>query len=97
MKYAIIFKKPFARTRSIVVDSDESDITKIAVPADLDYEEIFVEHIVDFENQQIIPAALNAHGFVEVPDGDFGDETPAEYFENQTGTMELDFTETGDQ
>ena len=89
MKYAIIYKKPFLRTRSIVVDSEETDIKKIAVPADLDWEQVFVEHIVDFENQTVIRAALGPNGFVEVPDGDFGAETPGEYFEEQAGTMEL--------
>lgn len=81
MKYAIIYKKPLLRTRSLVVDSEETDIRKIAVPAELDWTQVFVEHIVDFEGQRIIPAALSAHGFVEAVDGDFGAETPGEYFE----------------
>jgi len=62
-----------------------------AITVDLDPERFLVEHLIDFDEKTVTPVILNQDGtLMEVPDGEFGEATPAEYFENQTGTMELD-------
>ena len=89
MKFALIYRSPFHRTRSKIIDSE----SKEAIATGLDPVSVFVEHLVDFENQVVIPVVLKGDGtLMEVPDGEFGEATPADFFENQTGTMEL----TGD-
>ena len=86
MKFALIYRNPFERTRSKMIDSESRDV----IPTGLDPTRVFVEHLVDFENQVVIPVVLKGDGtLMEVPDGAYGEATPAEYFENQTGTMEL--------
>lgn len=71
------------RSRSVVIDSDSLD-SALATIVPVDAENIFVEHVVDFENEQIIPVAMtSARTLIRVPDGDFGIETPASYFADQ--------------
>jgi len=85
MKFALIYRSPFNRTRSKMIDSESRE----TMATGLDPEQVFVEHLVDFENQQVIPVVLKGDGtLMEVPDGEYGEATPAEYFENQTGTMD---------
>lgn len=86
MKFALIYKKSFNRTRSKIIDSESRE----AITTDLDPLEHWVEHLVDFENQQVIPVALSKDGtLIEVPDGEFGEATPAEYFEKEGLTREI--------
>jgi hypothetical protein len=69
-----------------VIDSESREV----IATGLDPENVFVEHLVDFQNQAVIPVVLKGDGtLMEVPEGEFGEATPAEYFENQTGTMDL--------
>ncbi len=85
MKFALIYRNPFQRTRSKMIDSESRE----TMATGLDPEQVFVEHLVDFENQQVIPVVLKGDGtLMEVPDGEYGEATPAEYFENETGTMD---------
>jgi hypothetical protein len=86
MKFALIYRRPFHRTRSKIIDSESKDV----ITTDLDPTSVFVEHLVDFENQEVIPVVLMGDGkLMRVPDGDFGELTPADFFENQTGLMDL--------
>lgn len=81
MKFGIVYRRPMLRSRSVVIDSDSLDsaLNTIVPVKEVD---IFVEHIVDFENDEIIPVAMtDARKLIRVPDGDFGVETPTEYFE----------------
>ena len=79
MRFALIYRNPFQRTRSKIIDSESRE----AIPTGLNPEQVFVEHLVDFENQVVIPVVLKGDGtLMEVPDGDYGEATPAEYFEN---------------
>ena len=88
MKFAVIYKLPMCRTRSIEVEADSFD-DLLVKKMDLNPNRLFVEHIVDFEGQRIIPAAMTSEGMlIEVPDGDFGERTPAEYF-LQAETLEI--------
>ena len=86
MKYAIIYKHPFARTQSLVVDAESFDAIRTA---EIDPEQVFVEWVVDFESREVIRAAMKVNGeLIRVPEGDYGEQTPAEYFEQQM--IELD-------
>jgi hypothetical protein len=87
MKFGIVYRRPMLRSRSVVIDSEslETAMTSV-VPVDI--EGIFVEHVVDFENEEIIPVAMTEYRtLIRVPDGDFGVETPTEYFESQAVEM----------
>lgn len=89
MKFGIVYRRPMLRSRSVVIDSEslETALTTV-VPVDIDG--IFVEQIVDFENQEIIPVAMTDGGtLIRVPDGDFGVETPTEYFEDPNGATAI--------
>jgi len=89
MKFGIVYRRPMLRSRSVVIDSDSLD-SALATIVPIDAENIFVEHVVDFENEEIIPVVLTeARTLIRVPDADFGVETPAEYFE-EPETMEMD-------
>lgn len=85
MKFALIYRQSFNRTRSMLIDSESRE----AITTNLDSKQHWVEQLVDFENQVIIPVVLRDDGtLMEVPDGEFGEATPAEYFEEQAGTMD---------
>jgi len=81
MRFGLIYKQSFARSESMLIDADslESVFTQTM---DLDPETFWVEHLIDFENQTVTRAALTSERrLIEVPEGDFGEATPAEYFE----------------
>ena len=89
MKYALIYKSHFHRTRSMAIEAESRE----AISVDLDPEQFLVEHLIDFDERTITPVILKGDGgLFEIPDGEFGEATTAEYFENEAGTMEL----TGD-
>lgn len=86
MRYGIIYRTSFNRSRSMSFDTD----TPFAASTNLDPEQFLVEHLIDFDARTITPVALRSDGTLfEIPDGDYGEATTAEYFENQTGTMDL--------
>ena len=77
-RFAVIYKKAFQRTRSIPVDAESRD----AIQMDFDTQSYFVEQIVDFDERKIYNVAMKEDGtLIEVPEGDYGEATPAEYFE----------------
>jgi hypothetical protein len=84
-KYGVIFKKSFMRTRSMMVDADSIESMDVS----LDPREAFVEHVVDFDNREIISVVLKADGrLMRIEDGDFGESTTADYFEDgEVSTM----------
>ena len=86
MKYSIIFKESLQRFRFVDVESDSFDSLTVADQRrTFGMQTPFVYGVVDWEGQRIIPASMNGEGRVfEVPDGDFGELTPAEYFEEQS-------------
>jgi hypothetical protein len=46
---------------------------------------IYVDSLIDFKEQEIRPVAMKADGtIIEVWDGDFGERTPGEWFEEQS-------------
>ena len=85
MKFALIYKKPFVLPDHIIIDSDTKDITKMAEGLDKD---AFPQFVVDFDSETVTRVGLSLNGLVEIPDGEYGEATPPEYFENQTGTMD---------
>ena len=79
MRYALIYKSHFHRTRSMTIDAESRE----AITVDLDPERFLVEHLIDFDERTITPVILNQDGTLfEIPDGEYGEATPAEYFEN---------------
>lgn len=90
MKFGVIYRKTFHRSSSVVVDSDSRE----AIKMDLDPKSVTVEQLIDFEGQRIIPVFLNSEGrLIEVPEGDFGEATPPEYFEDQAAEEEKEVEE----
>lgn len=86
MKYAIIYKHPFHRSQSLIVDSESFDAIRTT---EIDPERVFVEWVVDFENKEIIRAAMKVTGeLIEVPEGDYGEQTTAEQFEQEMEIQE---------
>lgn len=85
MKFSVIYADPLARPRALDVDAESfSAIRKEDVQRLLKPPVATVYGVVDYEARRMIPAVLNAEGrLVEVPDGDYGILTPAEWFEDQ--------------
>ena len=80
MRFGIVYRRPMLRSRSVVIESESLE-TALASVVPVDIEGIFVEHVVDFESEEIIPVAMTEdRTLIRVPDGDFGVETPTEYF-----------------
>ena len=87
MKFGIVYRRPMLRSRSVVIDSESLD-SALATIVPVDAENIFVEQVVDFESEEIIPVAMTEdRTLIRVPDGDFGVETPTEYFEEGVKPM----------
>ena len=85
MRYALIYKSHFHRTQSMSIEAESRE----AITVSLDPEQFLVEHLIDFDGRTITPVILNGDGTLfEIPDGEYGEATPAEYFENETGTMD---------
>ena len=84
-KYALIYKGPLQRTRSIMLESESIDSIS-ASSHGLDVKVNSFEHLVDFENQRVIPVYLDNDGMlVEIPDQPYGEETTVETFKELTG------------
>jgi hypothetical protein len=78
MKFAVIYKKPFLLPDYVVMDSGSKDIARMGDALDKD---TFAHFVVDFEGQKITRVLTTQAGLMEVPEGEFGEATPAEYFE----------------
>ena len=87
MKFALIYKKPFVLPDHIIIDSDTKDITKMAEGLDKD---AFPQFVVDFESETVTRVGLSPNGLVEIPDGEFGEATPPEYFEEMAEVTDAD-------
>jgi len=83
MKFTVIFKESMQRPRFFDVEADSMGaVTRQSMPEEFLRDMVFVYGIVDYENRRTIPAVFDADGrIVEAPDGDFGELTTAEYFE----------------
>lgn len=80
MKFSIIYKQSLQRPRFLEIDSEGFESIDTAGLRDI--KNVFVYGVVDYANQRVIPAAMTVEGkIIEVPDGDYGELTPAEYFE----------------
>ena len=86
-RFAVIYKKSFQRTRSMPVEAESRE----AIKMDVDTQNTFVEHVVDFDERKIYSVAMKEDGtLIEVPEGDFGEATPAEYFEEMAEVTDGD-------
>lgn len=89
-RYTLIFKGPFQRTRSVDVASESVS----AVATGLDPMQMSVEHLIDWETQQVHSVALTDDGrLVKVTEGQYGEATSAGYFEDNGLTQPLTDTE----
>ena len=81
MKVGLIYKRQFGRSQHLEVEVDSIDDAFVKT-MDLDPQEHWVEHLIDFEAQTVTRVALTDKGtLIEIPDGEFGEATPTEYFE----------------
>jgi hypothetical protein len=87
MKFSIIYADPFARPRALDVDAESLDLIRSSdIDSKLNIDVATIYGVVDYEGRRVIPAVLTAEGkIMEVPDGDYGILTPAEWFEEQSG------------
>ena len=62
----------------MMVDADSIESMSVS----LDPRETFVEHVVDFDSREIIPVALKIDGtLIRIADGEFGEATKSDFFE----------------
>ena len=86
MKFTLIFKEALQRPRFVDIESESLEsVTTKDIPEQFLGDMVFLYGAVDYEGARTIPAAITADGgVVSVPDGDFGELTPAEYLEEQS-------------
>lgn len=86
MKFTLIFKEALQRPRFFDIESESLEsVTTKDIPEQFLGDMVFLYGAVDYEGARTIPAAITADGrVVSVPDGDFGELTPAEYLEEQS-------------
>ena len=86
MKFSIIFKQSLQRFRFVDVEADNFDALVVENQAKtFGMDTPLVYGVIDWDAQKVVPASMAGDGRVfEVPDGDFGELTPAEYFEEQS-------------
>jgi len=80
-----------ARTAVVEVDSPEKamQVSGLSPFTSRPPSEVYVDSIIDFKEQAIRPVAMKADGsIIEVWDGDFGERTPGEWFEEQASQMQ---------
>lgn len=83
MKFTVIFKETLQRPRFFDVEAESmSALTKQMIPEEFLGDMVFVHGVVDYDNRRTVPAVFDGEGrLIEAPDGDFGELTTAEYFE----------------
>lgn len=83
MRYTVIYKQSLQRPRFKDIESDSFDELSVDdAKAFFGVDVPFVYGVIDWDAERVIPAAIAFGGrIIEVPDGDFGELTPAEYFE----------------
>ena len=86
MKFSVIYADPLARPRALDIEAESfsairrRDLQRLLRPV-----VATVYGVVDYEGQRMIPAVMDEDGSLrEVPDGDYGILTPAEWFEEQS-------------
>lgn len=81
MRFGLVYRRPFSRSDSMVVDAPDM-AAALSTRVDLDPAKFFAEHLIDFEERKVIRVALTSEGtLIEVPEGEFGEATSSEYFE----------------
>ena len=81
MRFGLTYRRPFSRSDSMMVDAKDMEAA-MATAIDLDPSRFFVEHLIDFDERKVIRVALTSEGkLIEVPEGEFGEATSSEYFE----------------
>jgi len=85
MKFSVIYADLLARPRALDVEAESfsairrDDLQRLVEPS-----LATVYGVVDYEAQRMIPAVMDEDGSLrEVPDGDYGILTPAEWFKEQ--------------
>lgn len=87
-RFTLIWKNQFLRTRAMDVTAESLSKMKLDLDPIMD---VWVEQVIDWENQVVIPVVLKRDGtLIEVPEGDFGEATPAEYFEEMAEVTDGD-------
>ena len=85
-RYTIILKEPLMRPRFIDIEADSiGDIGTKDIPDFYQGQQFSLYGVVDYDAGRTVPVVGTPEGgIMEVPDGDFGELTPAEYFEEQS-------------
>ncbi len=85
MKFTLIFKEALQRPRFVDVDAESLEsVTTKDIPEQFLGDMVFLYGVVDYEGARTIPAIISNGKIFEVPDGDFGELTPVEYFEERS-------------
>jgi hypothetical protein len=86
MKFTFIFKESLQRPRFVDIDADSFEaISAKDVPEEFLGDMFSLYGVVDYAGARTVPVVISNGKFVQVPDGDFGELTPAEYFEERSG------------
>jgi hypothetical protein len=81
MRFGLTYRRAFSRSDSMMLDAKDIEAAMEA-KVDLDPTRFYAEHLIDFDNRKVIRVALTSEGkLIEVPEGEFGEATSSEYFE----------------
>lgn len=81
MRFGLVYRRPFSRSDSMMVDAPDM-AAALETQIDLDPSKFYAEHLIDFEERKVIRVGLTSdRRLIEVPEGEFGEATSSEYFE----------------
>ena len=85
MKFTFIFKESLQLPRFVDVESESFEtVTTKDIPEEFLSDMVFLYAVVDYSKAMTVPAVISNGKIVQIPDGDFGELTPVEYFEEQS-------------
>ena len=91
MKFTFIFKESLQRPRFVDVDADSFEsITTKDVPEEFMGDFFSLYGVVDYSGARTVPGVISNGKFIQVPNGDYGELTPAEFFEETAQPMEAE-------
>ena len=91
MKFTFIFKESLQLPRFVDVESESIDsVTTKDIPEEFLGDMVFLYGVVDYSKAVPVPAVISNGKIVQIPDGNYGELTPPEYFEEAAQGIEAE-------
>ena len=89
MKFTFIFKEALQLPRFVDVESESIEsVTTKDIPEEFLSDMVFLYGVVDYSRAITVPAVISGGKIVQIPDGNYGELTPVEYFATEAEERE---------